>query len=269
MPRIISASRRTDLPAFHGDWFMEQVREEEVTYQHPFNGKPVTVSLKPEDVTAVVFWSKNFSPFLPHLEELDRQGFSLLFHFTITGLPSYLEERVPPPQETVETFRYLAHRYSPRQVLWRYDPIFLGEGLDFNYHRKVFSRLCRALEGYTKRCYISFVQSYRKVDARLAARGITLTKTTSEEQLRLAEELSDLAAGSGIKMYACCSDQLVGEKVEKARCIDADLLHFLFGNDATRYRRRPSRSSCGCSESTDIGRYNTCLHRCVYCYANR
>jgi len=246
---------------------MERIREGEVTYRHPFNGKTITVSLQPEDVTAIVFWSKNYRPFLHHLPELDRRGFRLLFHFTITGLPSYLEARVPPAQETIETFRELAHRYSPRQVIWRYDPIFWGEGLGSEYHLDMFTRLCQILKGHTERCYISFVQSYRKVNARLASQGITVKTGDVAKQRELAEELGDIAARHGKELYACCCDYLVSGKVQKARCIDAELLYSLFSVDATRFRRRPSRTSCGCSESTDIGQYHTCYHRCVYCYA--
>ncbi len=55
---IISASRRTDIPAFYSEWFMNRVREGSCTVPNPFNHEQVSrVSLKPEDVNVIVFWT--------------------------------------------------------------------------------------------------------------------------------------------------------------------------------------------------------------------
>ena len=62
---IISASRRTDIPAFYSEWLMNrnpaQVRE---------------VSLHPGDVECFVFWTKDPFPMLNKLEELDKMGYA-------------------------------------------------------------------------------------------------------------------------------------------------------------------------------------------------
>ncbi|MDI6870797.1 MAG: DUF1848 domain-containing protein [Bacillota bacterium] len=77
---IISASRRTDIPAFYGEWFMNRVREGYCLVPNPFNPRQVArVSLKPGDVEAIVFWSKDPVPFFPHLDELDRRGYRYYF----------------------------------------------------------------------------------------------------------------------------------------------------------------------------------------------
>lgn len=67
---IISASRRTDIPAFYMPWFMNRLREGYVAYPNPFSGQIHTISVAPEDVHSIVFWSKNYAPFLPHMDEL-------------------------------------------------------------------------------------------------------------------------------------------------------------------------------------------------------
>ncbi|MDH7578567.1 MAG: DUF1848 family protein [Bacillota bacterium] len=126
MPKIVSVSRRTDIPAFYGDWFLEQVRRGETAVLHPYRREKLLVSLKPEDVAAFVFWSKNYAPFFKHLEELERRGYNFVLFFTITGLPRALEPRVPAPAGTLATFKALSGRYSPERVLWRYDPIVLS-----------------------------------------------------------------------------------------------------------------------------------------------
>ena len=56
---IISASRRTDIPAFYTPWFMNRVRAGFVDAINPFNRKQVSrISLRPEDVDCIVFWTK-------------------------------------------------------------------------------------------------------------------------------------------------------------------------------------------------------------------
>ena len=72
--RIISVSRRTDIPAFYGDWFMNRLKEGLVGYVNPFGGSKHFVSLLPADVVCLVFWSKNFKPFMDHLKELQGRG---------------------------------------------------------------------------------------------------------------------------------------------------------------------------------------------------
>jgi hypothetical protein len=69
-------------------------------------------------------------------------------------------------------------------------------------------------------------------------------------------------------MFSCCGDYLVGEKIEKAHCIDGRIIEGLFFPDGFSYIDKPTRKECGCTESSDIGTYDTCPHGCVYCYAN-
>ena len=61
---ILSASRRTDIPAFYMDWFMEQIEAGFFSVENPFNGHVRTVPARPDDVHTIVFWSKDFGAFL-------------------------------------------------------------------------------------------------------------------------------------------------------------------------------------------------------------
>jgi histone acetyltransferase (RNA polymerase elongator complex component) len=69
-------------------------------------------------------------------------------------------------------------------------------------------------------------------------------------------------------MYSCCGDYLVGDKIKKAHCVDGRIIESLFHPEGLNYKAKPTRKECGCTESTDIGTYDTCPHGCVYCYAN-
>jgi hypothetical protein len=73
---IISASRRTDIPAFYSGWFMKRIEAGHCDVPNPFNPTQVTnISFEPEDVDVIVFWTRNASPLLPHLKELDGKGY--------------------------------------------------------------------------------------------------------------------------------------------------------------------------------------------------
>lgn len=271
-PQIISVSRRTDVPAFYGEWFINRLREGWAVNYNPYSRKASVVELAPEKVGAFVFWSKNFKPFLPYLDEIEARGYRSFFLFTITGLPRLWEPRVVDTAVAVDTFRELARRYGPERVSWRYDPILLTASTGFDYHVRTFIDLCRKLEGYTRRCYTSFVCMYPKVKRRLmaVAKGpAKMLEGVGEGQKReLAEELAQIACEHGIELYSCCNDFLVGDKIRKAHCVDIELISKYTGLEPSLYRLNPTRKGCGCYESVDIGMYDTCPHLCRYCYAN-
>lgn len=269
--RIISASRRTDIPAYHAEWFVERVREGFVRWKNPFGGQEIETSLAVEDVAAIVFWSKDYGPMLPHLSGLYERGYRFAFNFTITGLPSAFEPNVPPAEVTIPIARRLADLFGPETVLWRYDPILISSITPPDYHRGRFAQLAEALSGSTMRCYFSFPTFYGKViraTAKLANEtGIRCVDPPIDEKIELANELAEIAASHGIEMLTCCGDYLLSDRIAKAHCIDAELLSRLYHDRAFALRHKGTRKECGCFESTDIGAYGTCGHGCVYCYA--
>lgn len=267
---VISASRRTDLPAFYADWFMGRVRAGRVAYRNPFCGSRYAVSLRPADVHSIVFWSKDFRPLMPYLDDLASRGFDFYFHFTITGLPPLFEPRVCSTALAVRTFRELASRFAPERVQWRYDPIIVSSARDFFGHLRVFNRLCAELEGHTRRCYLSFARMYGKTRRNLARLGsrATVVVPSIGQQRWLARRLGRIARARGIRVFACAGEHLAdGVLVEEARCIDGELLAELFPDKPRVTGTRPTRPGCNCVPSRDIGAYDTCAHGCLYCYA--
>ena len=271
MQRIVSVSRRTDVPAFYGDWFMRRVREGFAGVVNPFGGKRYLVSLRPEDVSCFVFWSKDFTPFVDRLETIDRLGYHFYFNYTLTGVPSAFESDVDK-QDALKTLKYLSRRYSPKHVNWRFDPIVLSTVSDGDFYLKAFEKLTAELEGIVERCYFSFVMPYSKVKRNFQelerATGIRVVDGGDDYRIELANRLASFAEAHGIRMYSCCGDSLVGERIHKAHCIDGALIEQLFFPAGLSYAAKPTRDGCGCTESVDIGAYDTCPHGCVYCYAN-
>ncbi len=271
--RIISVSRRTDIPAYYADWFMQQVECGEVVYPNPMSFKPVKLSLRPEHVLFLVFWTRNPHPLERHLarlEEIYQRAF--YFHFTINGLPKKLETNNPPLDFALATFQRFARRY-PDQVFWRYDPILLSDLTPPDYHVQKFGELCERLAGATTRCYFSFVSWYQKVRRNFAqvekADGIQFREAEWEERLRLTGQLAQIAARHHITLFSCCQDTLCAvPQVAKAHCVDIETIRLIAPERFRRLRAAPTRADCGCYESRDLGYYDSCPHGCVYCYAN-
>jgi hypothetical protein len=272
MKKIISISRRTDIPAFYGDWFMRRMAEGFAGWENPFNRRKIVTSLKTEDVAALVFWSKSFRPFLPHLKTIREHAVPALFNYTITGMPHEFESNVVATDDAVDSLQELSRLYSPEHINWRYDPVILSDRTDEAFHLATFRRLAGQLQGHVTRCYISFVTGYRKVERnfRLLAqeKRITIVAPDYARRVTLAGMLTGIAAGYGIQVHSCCGEYLlVDSRIKKGHCVDGELLKQLYPGCIVG-GIRPTRSECGCSDSSDIGCYDTCPHGCVYCYAN-
>ena len=269
--RIISVSRRTDIPAFYGDWFMRRVADGYAGVVNPFGGQRYRVSLAPEDVACLVFWSKDFTPFVGHLETLDRLGYRFYFNYTVTALPAVFESHVDRAT-ALETLKHLSQRYCPAQINWRFDPIILSSISDEAFYCQAFEQFARGLEGIVERCYFSFVTRYGKVLRNFQqlerTTGVQVIEPSEEAKIDLANRLAVIAAEHGITMHSCCNDSLLGDRIGKAHCIDGALIERLFYPEGFAYKDKGTRPECGCTESFDIGTYDTCPHGCIYCYAN-
>jgi hypothetical protein len=271
---VISASRRTDIPAWYGTWFRNRIAAGAASYRNPFGGQMHTVSLAPEDVIAFVFWTRNATPFLPVLDEVLAAGYRAAFQYTITdyGLP--VEGSSASAAEAVEGFLRTVERLGPDAVRWRYDPIILGPGMNREFHLANFESLLKRLKGWSGTCHTSFAQFYRKTRRGLAAAAggdeAAYLDPPDEEKLALARELRAMAAAAGIELVSCCYPLLEKAGIPQGRCVDADLIRRLRPDlESPGLKPRPTREGCGCAASRDIGAYDTCPGGCAYCYANR
>lgn len=272
MKKIISVSRRTDIPAFYGDWFMNRLKAGFVGYINPFGGQKYIVSLKQEDVISFVFWSKNYEPFIEKIKSIEDMGYKFYFNYTITGLPNIFECDLVNREIAIQALRKLSRMYSPKHINWRYDPLIISDITDYNFHIKTFEDIASKLEGYVERCYISYAIQYGKVkrnfDKFQRENDVEIIDPDNDLRIELAKELAEIAARYRIEMLTCCGDYLLGPKIGKAHCIDGRIIKELFYKKGSKYSEKPTRKECGCTVSTDIGTYDTCPHGCIYCYAN-
>jgi DNA repair photolyase len=265
---LISASRRTDIPAFYSRWLMNRLEAGFADVVNPFNPPQVRrVDLRPESVDAIIFWTRNPRPLIKILEEIDSRGFKYYFLYTITGYPRVLEENLPSLETSIETFQRLSDRIGPEYVIWRYDPIVLTSFTNADFHRRNFERICGQLSGYTRIVIVSFVDLYKKVRPRLAP--LLLDNITDDDLLLLARDLAGIAGSYGLKIRSCAEEiDLASAGVKPGKCIDDGLASRLKRHPITYEKDPNQRRCCRCTRSVDIGAYQTCGYRCLYCYAN-
>lgn len=275
---IISASRRTDIPAFYTDWFMYRIQEGFFVRVNPMNLKQKkTFSLKPSDVDAIVFWTKNPRPLMEHLGSLTSMGYRYYFQYTLNDYPSLFEPCIPALDARIGCFKELCDCLEEERVIWRFDPIIYSSITPLAYLEDRFAHLAAELSGYTRRVMISFLDIYGKVEPRLRQLrdeyGVTVVDITlpehSENLLRLAKSLVEIAAANHMEVFTCSeSIDLDSIGIKHGACIDQNLLERLFGLTLDVRKDKAQRPQCLCAEAVDMGFYNTCASGCIYCYAN-
>ena len=275
MKTVISASRRTDIPAFYLDWFIDKIQKGFIETINPFNPKQIRrVSLSPRDVQWIVFWSRDYRRFLNKRAAF--KNFNLFFHFTI--LPkSDFEKAGINVSSAIEQIKQLSGLYNADRIIWRYDPLVYwieNNRLQSNHHIEKFEELCFKISNAgLKRCYFSFVHPYKKFTERMRDKfpDREIVNPEGEEKIKILHEMQKTAKKYNIQLYACSnSDLLTIPGIEKGHCIDGTLLNKLSDRKIVSEAKAPSRPDCGCTKSIDIGNYtqHPCHFGCIYCYAN-
>lgn len=275
---IISVSKRTDIPAFYSEWFHNRVEEGYALYRNPFNlNQEIRVSLDPEHVIAFVFWTRNPEPLIKYLPSLEKRGYKFYFHFTINNYPQNIDKSTPNIGKTIDTFKKLSELYGKELVQWRYDPILFSNHMTTNWHIDNFELLNEKLSGYTERCYFSFIDYYLKTKKRLKELENNSEIKFYEENeqnesiYKIVPILDEIGFNNNIKLYSCneriveilIKDNIL-KNTTKAHCIDIDIIKRISANN----NLFANIEKCGCFYSKDIGAYDSCMYKCLYCYAN-
>lgn len=263
---IVSASRRTDIPAFYVEWLLGRLREGYALAVNPMNPRQARrVSLLPEDVDALVFWSKNPRPLLAERGALS--GYAYYLQFTLNAYGPEVEPGLPGLEERIGTLLRWAEAVGPDRVIWRYDPILLSEAYPAAFHLERFENLAGILRGAVRQVTVSFMDDYAKIRRRVAALGARCP--SAGEIPALAAPLAQIARAHGLRIAACAEPfDLSGCGIGRARCVDGELIAAIGGKEPKAGPDPNQRPGCGCLASVDIGAYNCCVHGCAYCYAN-
>jgi DNA repair photolyase len=295
-PIIVSASRRTDIPAFYAGWFIDRIKEGYLMTRNPFNNQACFVSFT--DTRLIVFWTKNPEPLITYLPVLDRLNLDYYFHFTLNDYESEkYEARLPSVKDRIRSFIRLSSLIGKDKMVWRFDPLILSEHTGIGELLRRLESLGNHLATHTNRLVISFVDvmRYKKVHANLLREGyfdvgsIAGAEFTTGEKMELAGGLGAMLGkwkkmNPDFEVATCCEDvDLESHGIIHNKCIDDNLILKVFkqneklinyirqGREKSRggiWRDKGQRKNCLCIPSKDIGLYDTCPHLCAYCYAN-
>lgn len=259
---ILFVSGRTDIPAFYSNWFINRVKAGFVDVRNPFNQNLVS-RIYFSDVDLIMFCSKN--P-LPMINKLDILNVPVLFHVTITSYGKDVEPNIPDKRLIIEGVKKLSLVLGIDNVVVRYDPIFLSDKYNVDYHIKAFDKLCKNLNGYVNKIIVSFMDEYKNV--RNNKNILKYRAFTREDYKKIGEAFSKSAMDNGMSVQTCFEDEdLTQYGFVKGECLSHELAYILTGKKFKSSNVRKEKK-CECVQMVDIGDYNSCMHMCKYCYAN-
>lgn len=282
--KVISASRRTDIPAFYMPWMMDRLEAGFVETSNPFNSRKTIVDLRPESVHCLVFWSKNYGPFLSggYPELISSKGYKMFFQFTVNSPSKILEPFVPSIEKRLGQIVELSSIHGPEAIEWRFDPIcFFMEKKDSSIKNNLegFSEIASFMSrNGLRRCVTSFLDIYAKLGKKESVSGVKFIEPDMDTRIETVEKMLKILSCFGMKLRLCCEKGLMGKLSGlpgleiKSGCIDSVLLSEIHGGNPSPRLDRGQRiaEGCICTESKDIGSYKTqrCHHGCLYCYAS-
>ena len=259
---IISASRRTDIPAFYSEWFVNRLKEGYALAPNPRNSNRISrVELSPKIVDCIVFWTKNPAPMFGRLKDIEEMGYPFITHFTLTPYDCAVESGLPPKTKLLDTLTELAERTSPGRVIWRYDPVVVDGRFSVDWHLERFARMCERLRSHVHRCIVSFVDPYKSIEKDFRA-------MTHEEVTSIAVGFSQIARNHNIGLSTCAEEVDLNEYgIPNGACVDKKHIEQVIGSRLEVGIDANQRKTCLCAEAVDVGAYDTCPHGCAYCYA--
>jgi len=287
--KILSASRRTDIPGFYMDWFMERIRMGFFEVKNPYTRMIKTVEVSKESIHSIVFWSKNYADLIHQGagEKLKRLGFNLYFNFTINSESPLLEPELPPLGQRLSQLKALVSLSGPENIAWRFDPICFYKTEPDGCEKDNLSNFLiiskQVSELGIKKCVTSFLDMYPKIHKRLEflsrqkeTTTLYFTEPSLEKKMQVIQWMEKHLSKLDMQLSLCCEKELFSHlgadtTVLENACVDGNLLKMNFGGtpETRRDYGQRSKQGCKCTRSIDIGSYDEhpCFHNCLFCYA--
>lgn len=259
---VLNVSGRTDIVAFYSEWFVNRYKEGYVDVRNPFNPKLIN-RINFNNVDLILFCTKNPIPLLNYIKDIHHP---FLIHVTLTPYGRDIEPNVPPKGTIIEAIKQLSKIVGIDNIYIRYDPVFISEKYNLDYHKKMFDKLCTSLNGYIKKIIISFIDDYKNV--RKNYQILKIKEFTDNDYKEIGLSFSKIAKCNNMTVQTCFEDNnLVEYGFNRGECLSHELAFKLTGKTFNSWKARKN-GKCKCVEMVDIGVYNTCKHFCKYCYAN-
>ena len=261
---ILSIDFRTDIPAFYSEWLINRFNEGFVMFRNPASPNIVhKIILDNKHIEGIMWCSKDYLPILHDLKNITDK-FPSIFHYTITGYGKDIEPGVPNLEQSIYTFKELSQRYGKEKVIWRFDPIFYCKDFGETETLKRFENICKELHNYTDRVVVNFVSPYEKVKRHLPE---MVTMQPLMKKILLLN-MYGICQKYNFKLQTCGNGlqfkDLQG--IEVTGCLDEHALNLI--GIYPKSKNKATDWGCLCYPNTSIGEYNTCLHKCKYCYAS-
>ena len=259
---ILNISGRTDIVAFYSKWFKNRYKEGYVDVRNPIYPKLVS-RIYFKDVELIVFCTKNPHPIVDFLNKIKEP---IIFQVTLTPYKKDIEPNVLDKKQVIEAIKRISNIIGKENVYVRYDPIFLNEVYNLEYHIKAFKKVCTLLEGYVTSIIISFIDDYKNVRKNMNI--LRIKNFTSNDFKIIGTGFSSIAKKHNMTVQTCSEYNNLSEYGFIINdCVSKVLAKKLTGKSFPKWQARNNKY-CNCVTMTDIGAYNTCNHLCKYCYAN-
>ena len=260
---ILNISGRTDIVAFYSEWLLNRLNEGFIDVRNPFNPKMVS-RIMLDDVDLLFFCTKNPLPILNKLRDINKK---MYFHVTLTSYRKDIEPNLPPKKDIIEGVKKLSSIVGKDNLVVRYDPIFISDTYNLEYHVKSFDKICELLDGYVSKILIHFIDDYKNVRHNYSV--LKYRKLTQNDYKIIGTEFSKSAKKHNIVVHTCNEERDLTEfGFIKDDCISKELALKLTGKIYKKKWKARKDLVCQCVEMVDIGVYNSCKHFCKYCYAN-
>lgn len=259
---ILNVSSRTDIVGFYSEWFINRYKEGFIDVRNPFYPKMIS-RIYFSDVDLILFCTKNPKPIIKYLNIIDKP---IMFHITLTPYKLDIEPNVPNKVDIIESIKEISNIIGIDNIRLRYDPIFISEKYNIEYHIKAFNKLCTLLNGYVKTIIISFIDDYKNV--RKNEKKLNYKKFSDDDYRDIGINFSQIAKTNGMVVHTCFEERDLTEfGFVKEDCLSRELAFKITGKKYQKWSAR-KEGKCNCAKMVDIGVYNSCKHFCKYCYAN-